>query len=323
MDRWLADLGPLAGRDLPAAMQASILAATIAEWSGPQRRLAMAARRAPEPQWQAVQAAFWEQLAERIGLGPHAPTIACFAMGESARHLLDWTPAIDRALLDETVAALVLWLREGRLGGDAVRHEHRALARADYREPPALTGPVIATIADAAAALLAEQGHAGVTFRAVAARAGVTLGTVIHQCGSKSELLRRALHRLYEVEALGDRRAQFETQTVPPALMREQVLAAALGGDQPLLRAYDEIELAIYNGDEFAPLRGVVRSMEDPSGDWTLRQLMDGTVPPASLVAAFSAVVRGIGFHAQHEAARGSGLEQMARAAVSPFCHKV
>jgi AcrR family transcriptional regulator len=154
-------------------------------------------------------------------------------------------------------------------------------------------------IEQAAADLLAAKGHSGVTFRAVAARGGVTLGKVIHLCGAKSELLRRALHRLYEREALGGDREQFMARSFPPQVMLDYLLAAIIAGDQPVLRAYDEIECAIYNGDEYAALRGVVRSMEDPSGAWTLEQMLAGAKPPGSLVAAFSAVIRGVGYQAR------------------------
>lgn len=321
-ETWMADrlalLAPLAGAPLAPALRAAVLADTIAEWTGGQRRLAIAARRVPGPGWERAEQAFWTRLAGILGLGDHAATIACFARGEAARHLLVWSPPLDRALLEETAAALVTWLAERRLAPETVRPLHRALARRGYSEPVPGSAPEIAGIAAAAADLLAEQGHAGVTFRAVAARAEVTLGKVIHVVGTKARLLALALHRLYEREALGDAREEVMARTIPPQDMLGQVLEAVLGGSQPVLRAYDEIELAICNGPEFHPLRGVVRSMEDPSGAWTLTQMLGGTVPPASLVAAFSAVIRGIGFGARH-AGPGADLAARARSALAPF----
>lgn len=319
---WMADrlalLAPLAGETLAPGLQAALLADTIADWTGGQRRLAIAARRVPGPGWERAEQAFWTRLAAIIGLGDQAATIACFARGEAARHFLVWTPPLDRALLEETTAALVIWLAERRFVRETVRPFHRALARRGYSEPVQVSAPEIAGIAGAAADLLAERGHAGVTFRAVAARGGVTLGKVIHVVGTKAQLLALALHRLYEREALGDAREDFVARTIPPQEMLGHLMAAVLGGSQPVLRAYDEIELAICNGSEFHPLRGVVRSMEDPSGTWALTQMLGGTVPPASLVAAFSAVIRGVGFSTRH-AEPDSDSAGRALSALAPF----
>ena len=297
--RWmevrLAELAALEQASVPTPMQASIVATTIADWAGGQRRLAMAQRHAPSQEWEAAWSAFWNRLAEMIGLRDHAAMLAFFAAGEIPRHLLIWHPALDRALLEETVAALVLWLAERRCADDHVRPIHRQLARSDYQRPIMRDDVLTATIEQAAAELLAEKGHAGVTFRAVASKAGVTLGKVIHLCGSKSELLLGALHSLYEREALRGDRENFLAQSIPADIMLGHLLDAIIDGNQPVLRAYDEIERAIYNGSEYSALRGVVRSMDDPSGTWALQQLLCGQLPSASLVAAFSAIIRGIG----------------------------
>jgi len=321
-ERWMADrlavLAPMADEPPAPTLAAALLADTIAEWTGGQRRLAIASRRVPGPGWERAEQAFWTRLADILGLGDHAATIVCFARGEAARHLLVWNPPLDRALLEETAAALVTWLTERRLAAETVRPLHRALARRGYSEPVQGNAPEFAGIAAAAADLLAEQGHAGVTFRAVAARAGVTLGKVIHFVGTKARLLALALHRLYEREALGDAREAFIAQTIPPHEMLGHVLEAVLGGSQPVLRAYDEIELAICHGAEFHPMRGMVRSMEDPSGAWALTQMLGGIAPPASLVAGFSDVIRGVGFSARY-AEPGPALHARARSALAPF----
>ncbi len=315
----LAALAPLAQVAVTPALQCAVISATIADWAVFQRPLAMAARHAPGPQWERSHRAFWTRLAALIGLGDHADTLACYAHGEGARHLLVWNPVLDRALLEETTAALVTWLAARRFGDEGVRMVHRTLARADYREPLHPGAGERAGIAEAAAHLLAAQGHAGVTFRAVAARAGVTLGKVVHLVGTKSQLLALALHRLYEREALGGDPEQFQAQRFAPQAMLAMVLEAVLAGSQPVLAAYHEIERAIYNGADHAPLRGVVRAMEDPSGTWALTQLMGGQVPTASLVAAFSAILRGIGHRAVHAADPPEALRAAAQAALRPF----
>jgi AcrR family transcriptional regulator len=299
METRLGQISVLAGVQLPTTLQASLLAGTIADWTTQQRRLAMASRYAPSEAWQAASDDFWTRFAGLLGLGEHAGAIACFGAGEAARHLLVWNPALDRALLEETAASLLRWLNHRQFALDAIRPIHQELARRGYDRPATSDDALAARIEQAAADLLAEKGHSGVTFRAVAAHAGVTLGKVIHLCGTKSELLRRALHRLYEREALGGDREQFVAQSFPARVMLDYLLAAITSGAQPVLRAYDEIERAIYNGHEYAALRGVVRSMEDPSGVWALEQMLAGRKPSGSLVAAFSAVIRGVGYQAR------------------------
>lgn len=319
MEARLAALGGLAGGECATGLQASLIASTIADWTGGERRLAMAARLVPGAGWQAAWDDFWTQLAALVGLGAHAPTLAAFAAGESARHLLVWNPPLDRALLEETAAALVLWLTERRFAPDPVRAAHQRLALAGYARPaPRHDDALAASIAQAAAELLAGEGHAGVTFRAVAARAGVTLGKVINACGTKSELLRGALHRLYEREALGGDAERFVARSFPPEVVLGHLLEAVLAG-QPVLRAYDEIERAIYNGAEHADLRGVVRSMEDLSGAWALQQMLGSQVPPAALVAAFSAVIRGIGSRVVHGGYSQGDLRSHALMELQPF----
>lgn len=319
MAQQLAALAALAGEPLPEGLQASVIASVIADWTHGQRCLAMAWRHAPDAAWQAAWDGFWRRLATLLGLDAAAETLAAFAAGEAARHLLVWNPALDRALLEETVAALVIWLREGRLAPDRVRPVHSALARRCYDAPAVPDNALAARMAAAAGLLLAEQGHAGVTFRAVAAAAGVTLGKVIHVFGTKSGLLHAALHSLYQREALGGDLAALLAQSFPPEVMLAHLLDAVLGGQQPVLHAYDEIERAIYNGPEYAALRGLVRSMDDPSGTWALQQMLGGRAPPASLVAAFSAIIRGIGHRAAHGGRDEGELQRGARMALQAF----
>jgi hypothetical protein len=60
--------------------------------------------------------------------------------------------------------------------------------------------------------------------------------------------------------------------------------------------------------------------MEDPSGTWALTQLLGGeAAPPASLVAAFSAILRGIGHRAAHAATTPETLRAASEAALRPF----
>jgi AcrR family transcriptional regulator len=69
---------------------------------------------------------------------------------------------------------------------------------------PANTDPAEtrARIREGAAALFAELGLAGASMRAVAARAGVTIGTVHHHFGDKEGLYRACVEAMYDELAL-------------------------------------------------------------------------------------------------------------------------
>lgn len=314
---WMGDtlkrLEGLRERPLSCAARAAVITGVIEDWTRAQRELAIAWRRGRSLGFAGFDAhwhEFWSNLAALLGLERHAATLALFADGESARHLLAWDPLLDHLLLEETVRALLAWLEHGRCGEDTARLEHRRLALAGYASPQRPRDAAEAAIDAAAAALFSEAGHAGLTFRALAQRAGVTLGTIITHCGTRSELLHRALHHLYEVEAEGGGPDGLAAIAVPSEVMIKELLVAVGQGDQAVLRAYDEIELAIYSDPKFDRLSGVVRSMEDPIGTWSLAQITGVNTPPASLVAAYSATVRGIGFMA----GLAGGLSGAARA---------
>nr|WP_237437777.1 helix-turn-helix domain-containing protein [Altericroceibacterium endophyticum] len=176
------------------------------------------------------------------------------------------------------------------------------------------------SFSDAAANLLAREGRSGVTFRAVAKEANSTLGVVSHHFGSKSNLLREALCRLYEREAMtGDREAQFK-QEIAPSIMLDEIVAAIAIGTHPVLYAYDEIELAIYNDPEFIDLRAAVRCMDDPSGTWAVKNLLGGQQPSQALVAAISSVCRGAGHLIATGVRPADNSNALIRSALTPFC---
>lgn len=319
MTERLGELSVLQDSKIAPALQISLIASTIVDWTEGQRRLAMAARLCPSAEWHTAWGAFWSQCAAIIGLGEHSAVLANFALGESARHLLTWNAALDAALLEETVGALVLWLRQRRVATDTIRNTHQRIALTRYGHPMPPNDVFADAIGAAASELLCEEGHSGVTFRAVAARARVTFGKVVHVYGTKSRLLHGALHRLYEREALGGDLDWLLAQKIAPETMLTQLIDAVLDDNQPVLRAYDEIERAIYNGSEYLALRGVMRAMDDPSGTWALEQLRGGAQVSGSLVAAFSSTIRGVGFMVSDAGLSQAMLQTTAREALTSF----
>lgn len=327
----LADLAYFTRSTHPAVLVGQTIALVLDQWVREERRLAMAWRRtktlASSPQaaavrqeWHFAWADFWSELSETLGMRAQSGVIAAFADGEACRHLLQWKPLLDTNLLYETAGSLISWLCEGKVADDACRLAYRKSVSRCFGSLVTDADCNASEFGHAAAKLLAREGRSGVTFRAVAEEAGSTLGAVSHHFGSKADLLRTALYLLYKQEAMPVMREELAQHQVPPATMLAQSVSAMAGGTQPVLRAYDEIELAIYNDAAFEGLRAAVRCMNDPSGTWALTQMLGGRVPSQSLVAAYSSVCRGAGHLVENIDLSIEDREECVRAALLPFC---
>ena len=198
----LADT-PSGPESLPA-----IMAALIDDWCERERRTALAWREcqllaARKPgfvkaaaDWRAIWDGFWQELCNRLGIPGAGLLTARIFDGESFFHLLRWRRPVDRAALDELCGGWSAWLN----GEPAPLAPWREIARAHAAEGNVRVEPRDNTairIADAAAALLGRDGIAGITHRAVAAEAGLTLGVVSHKMRTSADLLNSAFESIY------------------------------------------------------------------------------------------------------------------------------
>lgn len=194
--------------DLSPVGLASLLATVIDEWNYGKRPLAFAwrecqalARRNPvyrpvHQAWNAMWMLFWNDICGLIGRPDWAEPTVVFFQGECMLHLLRWRRLVDRACLDESCQGWVNMV-SGRLSSEG---EWRRFARSEAQRmtsPAILNGGVAEQIASAAADVMAERGLAGLTHRAVAAKAGVTLGTVSYNFRSSTDLLHGAYAMIY------------------------------------------------------------------------------------------------------------------------------
>jgi AcrR family transcriptional regulator len=305
MERKLADIADAGLQNWPLAARAGLLASIIDEWTETQRPLALAWREAQtatnrpgaHERWAELWRWFVTDLCARTGLDRWHETLLLFIDGEAGQHLVRWRRPLDRALLDETVLALLDFLENGNmLPSSAVRDSYQRAADAKYG--PSRTPLDAATLFDdAAAALLADEGLSALTFRAVARRAGATLGTVGYHFGSKAEMAQRAVRRLYEMSAVhsvADLVASFPASS---ADLLEEIVESVVTDSSPVLRAFDEISLHLSRGNDNASFRAVTRSFRDPIGMAVLGGLLRRDTTASSLAAAFSSIVRGYGHH--------------------------
>lgn len=309
MEQKLADIANAGPKSWPLAARAGLLASIIDEWTERQRPLALAWREAQaagaasaissgaHARWADLWRWFVTDLCARIGLDRWHEPLLLFCDGEAGQHLVRWRRPLNRALLDETIFALLDFLENGNaLPSSAVRSSYQHAADAEYgptRSPLDAAAP----LDDAAAALLAAEGLSALTFRAVARRAGATLGTVGYHFGSKAEMAQRAVRRLYETSAgqsVADLAASFPAS---PAELLDEVIESVVTDSSPVLRAFDEISLHLSRDNDNAAFRAVTRSFRDPIGMAVLGGLLRRDATASSLAAAFSSIVRGYGHH--------------------------
>ncbi len=281
---------------------APLLAALIDQWCEEERRLAFAWREcqliaAREDRyvpvcerWAAMWRSFWEEVCTRCGHGGHGAHTAYLFDGEATLHLMRWRRPVDRAALDDMCAGWNDWLC-----GRPVRAGHwRQFAReqADLALPEqTISSGTMEQIAEAAADVLAQEGMAALTHRAVAARAGLTLGVVSYNFRSSAELVRAAFEMIYRkaVESGGG--------TVPEAVtLTDEQLLARYSNPPPrndrILPAIDELMLAAARDGDLRDFAPQLRYRRGRTSGGLLRAILGRDVAPLE-AALFSGVISG------------------------------
>jgi AcrR family transcriptional regulator len=146
--------------------------------------------------WNGLWGDFWTNVCAAFGLEKYGEMTACVADGIGLYHLNSWRELIDRCCLAELCEGWGCWV-QGRLApqGHWISYARNEADRAggEMRQ----SAEVPARIAHAAADLVIERGTGALTHRAVAERAGVTLGTVSYNFKTNSDLVRCAWNSLF------------------------------------------------------------------------------------------------------------------------------
>ena len=172
-----------------------------------QEALAADAGHGPAADWTRLWRDFWLRAAAIFGLDEiDGRLMHVFFESEALFHLSTWSPALERAAFGEmTDHFAATWLGAPRRvdGGALALAERTAGAR-----PHGSVAPAAMRIAEAAAEVVEAHGLAGLTHRAVAARAGVTTGAVTHHFRSIEDLVAGAIRgqvaALQEGETVAD-----------------------------------------------------------------------------------------------------------------------
>lgn len=187
---------------LPATPAGAVMALehVIAEWTSGARTLALLyqetlaepAGAAPALDWARLWRDFWACAAGSFGLSPaEGRLMHAFFESEALYHLSAWSPALERAALRELCGGFgFVFLgapRQAPTGATALAERKAGALPVDAVAPAAFK------VIQAAAAVVEERGLGGLTHRAVAARAGVSTGSVTHHFRTIGDLVAGAI----------------------------------------------------------------------------------------------------------------------------------
>ena len=292
--------------DAPAghASLAPLLAALIDDWCEGQRDLAYAWREcqllaardpryAPSAErWRSLWANFWRDVCDRLDIAQTATLTARLFDGESFLHMIRWRRSIDRAVLDETCRGWANWL--GGTPAPAAPWREAARTRAlqsGYQSQP--RDPISERVETAAATMLARSGVAGVTHRAVAAEAGLTLGVVSHKFKKSADLLSAAFDIAYRL-AVPISDAELETLRHDRDALRRRF--GDRNGTEAFRLVAAELMLATTRDPALAPFAAQLRYLRGQTSGRALRALFGPDRPVSELDAAiFSSFAIGQG----------------------------
>ncbi|MEQ6333666.1 TetR/AcrR family transcriptional regulator [Sphingobium sp. MK2] len=302
---WCNDrIEQLAGMPCDPRAFPAFFAACVDDWVYRERRLAFAWRegqllrasspsgRALQQQWEKLWSDFWHAATARFGLERGAGVAYRLFENESSLHMIDWRRSVDRAGLDEFAQGVGAWL----IGKPVPPSPWRDFARAAALEALP-TEPdhdsTTASIVTAASALIEEAGAVGLTHRAVADRAGLTLGTVSHKVRTKAELVQIGYGGLY-IKSVSRLRAQ--TSILPSG-------DATVGGIASFLaentgsRGIDALHLAVARDPALRQFGLQLRYLRGSTSRSLLQRLLPnrpapGHLEPALLSSFLSSLTR-------------------------------
>lgn len=261
-----------------------IMAALIDEWTHGQRRLAFAWREGfllaqHDPRflplwqdWRRLWTDFWQVVCTGCGLGDYGEWTSFMFEGEAPLHMLAWRRVPDRACLEDICEGWATWLG-GRLTTEGPwRHRARIEALASSPDLP-IRDDMAHRIASAAADVVAHQGMAKLTHRAVAAEAQVSLGMVSSRFRTSVDLVRAAFEMTYRrvttSHGATDEVSDQDIARMIPQLTGEHISIANR-------RVFEELMLAVARDRTFQPFAPHLRYLRGRTSGRAL-QMMAGT----------------------------------------------
>ena len=269
---------------------------TVDGWANDRRDLAFAWRegqllgrdselcRQACERWGALWSDFWQQVADRFGLGSGKIVAERVFENESFFHLMRWRRLFDRAGLDELGRGLGAWLTGAPMPPSPWRDAARDLA-VQSMPPIPERDEAMARMTSAAVDLVSEEGVAGLTHRAVAERAGLTLGVVLHKFNTKSELLSAAFEGVY----LANIGHLLREQNAPDVSRRQTAIVDELVESISRVkgrRGLEELSLAVARDPSLHQFAAQLRYLRGRTSKSTLEAIVEGRRNVTGLEAA-------------------------------------
>lgn len=316
-ERWCAacldEIAPLtpdpeeAKAEAPASVLAPILATLIDRWCAERSRLAFAWRecqllagRSPAfrpllRRWEALWRDFWTAVCARCGHPDAGPMTAWLFDGESLLHMACGRRLTDRACLDELCRGWEGWLNGRPVAEGPWRRQALREARPDPAPTPETDAATLG-MTQAAADIVAEQGAARLTHRAVATRAGVSLGMVSYRFRTSADLLRTAFEEIYRRMVPPDEgraaQAHVDAMLAEPGPEAPPYPADPNGVANTHMLALTELALAVARDTELSRFAHQLRYQRGRTSRHYLRAIRGG--PVSGLDAAlFSSLASG------------------------------
>jgi AcrR family transcriptional regulator len=280
---------------------ATVLAILIDDWATGERKLALAwaqchlmALRDPAyvsvlDGWRNLWAVFWREVCVRAGFGEFARATAHFFEGAAHLHLIRWRRMIDRSALDELCRGWGQWLG-GNLANEGVWRGRARQIALEAGAPHQNRKEVVDTIAHAAAGVVEDGGVAALTHRAVAARAGLTLGVVSYHVRTSAELAELAFETIYRnvVTTAYDRARPLPGRDDYVASLRDF-------SSQPKgLIAIEELSLAVARDPSLSAFAPQLRYLRGRTSGLQLAALLGPEITPSPLdMAIYSSLISG------------------------------
>ncbi len=288
----------------PGDVVAAMMATLIDELCSQDRTIALAwreahilAARSPEfstlwAGWDQLWRNFWLGICRRLGIEADADFCHNFFDGEVCLHLMRWNRTGDRASLDEITRGFGAFLD----GAPLPPAPWRAMLKQQAIQSIFVADRNDAfsrNIAQAATELLALGGIGAITHRAVAARAGLTLGTVSHHFKRADDLLRLAYHETYHI-LTGLSPNPAEPGTFTPMANNTPTLRRTL--------AIDELVLAVARGRADSSLALALRYLRGRTSQFAIAETTSLNGQPLALAAGIaSSIMMGVLHRTIHE----------------------
>lgn len=231
-------------------------------------------------QWDALWRSFWQTACTRCGVPDWSEATTCFFDGESLFQLMLGDRLVDRACLAETCDGWGQWV-QGALAPEGPWRRHERTRARRTLPPPRTVDGTPDRIAQAAATLVAQRGAAGLTHRAVAAEAGVTLGVVSYNFRTSEELLQGAFDVIYR-RAVETHVAEDEPDHWfdDPARMRDARRHRASDAAMLSLLAMDELLVHVARRSDSSPFAVQLRYLRGQTSGPILQTMLGRATSP-------------------------------------------